>query len=237
MGSANSLTGLPRGLWVGIINSKSYWDGRFSSGDWVNKGGRSQTENFAREQIRYFSISYSFEGRIVDFGCGLGDAIPVYRRRFPRAKLIGVDFSFSAIRDCKSRYGHLADFICGEAGSVPVSDVIIASNVLEHIEDDESIVYTLLAKCSLLYIIVPYKEILGGFDEHINTYDKNSFKKFADSITSIRVFPAKGWSQYGKSLFFDVYAKNLLRPFFGKHRVHRRKQIIFQINGLYCEVT
>lgn len=211
------------------INSKSYWNTRFSSGDWERKNGRSQTENFAKAQTRYFALQHTFRGRIVDFGCGLGDAIPVYRKHFPHARLIGLDFSAVAIQECKRKYGHIAEFVCGEADSVPMSEVIVASNVLEHLQDDEALVHLLLEKCKFLYIIVPYKEVIGSINEHIRSYDENSFKNFTPSV---RIFPAKGWSQYGKSLYLDIYIKNILRPLFRKNRVRRNKQIMFQMRGL-----
>ncbi|MDX8412753.1 MAG: hypothetical protein R8J85_01570 [Mariprofundales bacterium] len=73
------------------INTKAYWDDRFSSGDWEEKRGRWQTESFAKGQIEHLKISSDFKGTILDFGCGLGDAMPIYRQSFPLAKLIGMD--------------------------------------------------------------------------------------------------------------------------------------------------
>ena len=78
------------------INTKDYWDSRFQSGDWATRGGRSQTENFARAQIKHLGIKSDFVGSICDFGCATGDAFPIYKHFFPNAKLIGVDFSSSA---------------------------------------------------------------------------------------------------------------------------------------------
>ena len=73
------------------INTKSYWDKRFVSGDWEQKQGRSQTRNFAISQIPKLSIDREFSGILLDFGCGLGDALPIYKKFYPKAKLMGID--------------------------------------------------------------------------------------------------------------------------------------------------
>ena len=90
------------------INTKAYWDNRFKA-DWEKKSGRSQTADFAKDQIPYFDISSDFDGSILDFGCGLGDAIPIYKKSYPNAKLYGVDISSVGIEKCKKiwKYGRL----------------------------------------------------------------------------------------------------------------------------------
>jgi len=77
------------------INTKEYWESRFISGDWQAKAGRMQTANFAREQVSRLRIASSYSGTILDYGCGLGDAIPIYHKFFPHAQLIGCDISDS----------------------------------------------------------------------------------------------------------------------------------------------
>ena len=52
------------------INTRDYWEHRFSSNDWEDNKGRWQTESFAREQIKHLKITSDFHGEILDFGCG-----------------------------------------------------------------------------------------------------------------------------------------------------------------------
>ena len=179
-------------------------------------------------QIQLINLSEQFEGTILDFGCGLGDAMPVYSKHYPKAKLLGLDHSEAAISLCRMKYGEIAEFICGDVEEVPNVDVIIASNVMEHINNDEAVVASLLKKCSQLYIFVPYKE-RPLCSEHVNYYDKKSYCKFAQIETL--VFFTPGWTQYGYNLLVNVYLKNLVRPFFGKPRIQRNKQIMFRFNG------
>lgn len=213
------------------INTKSYWDERFKSGDWEDKSGRTQTQNFAISQVRHFKIPADFSGSILDFGCALGDAIPVYKKYFPLAKLYGMDISEEAVAKCREKYGHLATFFQGSHETAPDVDIIIASNVFEHLSDDKNIARQLLKKCKELFIVVPYNEDLKrSISEHINTYQQNSFKSVSNNYTTT-VFASRGWTQYGWDLYVDIYLKNLFRPLFSKDRIHRYFQIMFHFKN------
>ena len=159
------------------INTPAYWDARFSTGDWENKEGRKQTVAFAKEQVGRLGLPKSFKGTILDFGCGLGDAMEIYKKTFPNAELIGIDHSKEGIAKCIQKYSNIAKFIHGSIDAVPVVDVIVSSNVFEHLTNDQETAKMLAARCSKLFIIVPYRDFLDslGPNEHINTYDENSF--------------------------------------------------------------
>lgn len=209
------------------INTRSYWEGRFSSGDWEEKQGRLQTQGFALSQVKLFPMGRAFDGVLVDFGCGLGDAIPVYRQRYPSAKLIGVDFSSSAIDKCREMYGSQAAFISGSIDDVPLADVIVASNVLEHITNDLAVVSELQTKCKLLIVIVPYKED-PLCSEHIRAYDESYFLNHGQQ--RFKVFHAKGWSEFGRGLV-SLYVRNSLRFLMRRGVRRRRRQIIYYVAG------
>jgi hypothetical protein len=215
---------------LGNVNTSTYWNRRFGSGDWCQKGGYSQTRIFAEEQICLLQISKEFSGTLLDFGCGAGDSFPVYSSAYPRARLIGIDFSQEAIRLARVRFGSIAQFICGTHKNVPDVDIIIASNVLEHVDDDCHVATCLKQKCRELYIVVPYKEKITSQGEHVRSYDSRYFDQLGP--VSHQVFLSKAWSQYGKDLCWHVYAKNFLRPLFGRALIRRNKQIIFRIPGL-----
>jgi SAM-dependent methyltransferase len=207
------------------INTYNYWERRFSTGDWEAKQGREQSTSFARKLVQYLGIPASFPGTILDFGCALGDAIPVYRAAYPFASLIGMDMSPTAIEKCKENHGHIAHFFRGDYRDVPDVDVIIASNIFEHLTNDVDIALHLLTKCSDLYIMVPYKEMIWPGGEHINAYDEKSFSQL-DPLRHV-VLTCKGWSQRGWDLWFNVHAKNILRLLLGRPTVRPRRQILF----------
>lgn len=212
---------------VDNINSKDYWEQRFSSGDWEQKSGRTQTTLFARSQVSLFRIDKNFSGGLVDFGCGLGDAIPVYKKSFPNAKLMGVDVSESAIEKCRERYGWAASFISGQHQECPPADIIVASNVFEHLSDDLQIAKALLSRCKELYITVPYKEC-PLCKEHLRAYDENYFQSLGGA--EFIIFPSKGWSEYGLNMW-RLKLKNLLRIIIGKPTQARKMQIMFILRG------
>jgi len=211
------------------INTREYWDARFSSGDWEQKAGRSQTAAFARAQIPRLGIPADFAGTFVDFGCGLGDSLPLYRRSFPRARLIGVEISESAVASCRSRYGALAEFVAGDHHAVPEADVIVSSNVFEHLTDDLGVARILWSRCRDLYITVPYRERLPLAHEHVNRYDEGRFAALGPCAT--QVFPSRGWSEYGWPLWYGIRFKNIARRLLGRPQRPRKLQIMFHLKG------
>lgn len=214
------------------INTKSYWDSRFSSGDWEQKDGRSQTIDFALSQISKFDIPKTFSGTILDFGCGLGDALQIYRKAWPESKLLGFDISIEAIKKCQQKYGKLGKFINGSSKDVPKVDIIIASNVFEHLTGYIAIAEELLTKCNTLYIIVPYKEIihLNPDHEHVNSFTENSFNEISKNI-SFKIYKSRGWGEDGMNLYINVYLKNIIRIVFGRELRYKASQIMFKIQA------
>jgi len=210
------------------INTDNYWNSRFGSGDWERNGGFSQTAKFAESQIKHINIESDFDGVIIDFGCGAGDSFPVYKKFFPKSNLIGVDFSEEAIKLCKNRYGNIAEFHTSNADGVPKSDVIICSNVLEHVDNDKEVLKKLSTKCKRLFIIVPYLEKPLS-SEHIRTYDEFYYDEF--SPISKKIFLSDGWSYFGFDLIFNVYLKNVARFIINRPLLYQRKQILFEFAG------
>jgi SAM-dependent methyltransferase len=216
------------------INTEQYWNNRFANGDWESKNGRDQTKAFSKEQIPKLNLPRSFNGVLLDFGCGLGDAIPLYHRHFPLAKLIGVDHSDVAIRKCQEKYGSIASFLTCDVQNIPDADIIITSNVFEHLSNYNEIAYNLILKCRKLFIIVPYNQDLNNrMDlEHINSFDEASFAGFY--VTRKMVYRTRGYKQKNFLwVFWNIYIKNI-----GRYIVYRRttkfsphKQILFEIMG------
>lgn len=210
------------------VNSRDYWNDRFGSGDWAAKGGSSQTQAFAKRQVTLFNVPNYWSGKLCDFGCGTGDAFPIYHQAYPNAKFIGVDFSKEAIRLCNEKYSSIADFVEGDCTAVPSCNLIIASNVLEHLHDDKQVVGRLLERCDRLFIVVPFRDHnVGG--EHLRAYDEYSFDEF--SPLRKKVFLVDGWSFFGGRFFYQIYIKNAARLLLGRPLVRQRKQILFELKG------
>lgn len=210
------------------LNSKEYWDYRFNSGNWEECGGREQTTLFAESIVRQLKISRDFVGSILDFGCGLGDAIPVYRRKYPAARLIGADFSEKAIDICQRRYGSVAEFVFLNYQEIPTVDIIISSNVLEHISNEDDCVNALLVKCKTLFIAVPYKEPYLHA-EHLRSYDEYHFLNLKAKTL---LFRSKGWGKYEPSSIVEEKIDRLLMKM-GFFLFERSCQILYEIKG-FC---
>ncbi len=207
-------------------NTSEYWDKRFGTGDWSDEGGRDQTRKYAETLVEHWSIEPDFAGTVLDFGCALGEAIPVYKAALPKARFIGLDHSGDAVGKCRTAYGDLAEFRQGDHSAVPEVDVIIASHILEHVTDDLEIARTLLARCRDLYIVVPYRED-PLWHEHVRSYDEARY----DDLGPCR------WQVYDKepfkltwSVFVHMHLKNLLRPLFGKKVVRPAKAIMYHFS-------
>jgi hypothetical protein len=220
------------------INTEKYWNNRFAGKDansWKRKQGEYQTVDFAYAIAKRLEMDGDFSGTVLDFGCALGDALPVYKQHYPPATFIGVDFSSIAIEQCREKFGDMATFICGDVNAVPNVDVIIVSNVLEHLSDDKDIVRKLLGKCNDLYIAVPYDEKISGNGEHINSYNEHSFDNYdIDADINYQIYLCRGYNLKRKlRSYYDIELKNLLRPFFGrsKSKGGAMRQILFHITN------
>ena len=177
--------------------------------------------------MQYLDIPSDFAGGICDFGCGAGDAFPVYRKAFPKATLYGVDFSVEAIKLCIDRYGDIANFCCGAIDVVPRVDVIVCSNVLEHLDEDCTLVEQLVNRCRTLYVIVPFNERPLS-NEHIRIYNEHSFAYLNPVAKTI--FLSRGWSYIGLGMVWNIYLKNIARLLLGRKLRYQRKQIMFEFD-------
>ena len=201
------------------INDQKYWNDRFASGDWADSG-RAQTQEYAKANIEVIEVDKLFSGTLLDFGCALGDAIPIFSKELPHAQLYGMDISQAAVDKCIARYGDIARFYCGAHEDVKFHDVIIASHVMEHLDDDKSIVECLLGKCRDLFIIVPYKET-PLFFEHVNFYDETYYDELQPK--SVRVFNVS----YRRKLSFLQYIKGLLKLRLRKDLYFSKDMVVF----------
>jgi SAM-dependent methyltransferase len=190
---------------------------------------RAQTAAFERSQAPHLGLPSDFRGALLDFGCGLGDAMPVYRERFPFARLIGVDLSEQSIRLCKKEYGPIAQFMQGDHSSVPDVDVIIASHVLEHLSNDIEIARHLLSKCRELFVITPYRQVLKPHSEHVHSYDESYFRSLGEYRHVL--IPVEGWTQKGWDLIYHIHMKNFVRRMLGRRIARRRMQIMFHFRN------
>ena len=161
------------------INSKAYWNERFATGDWEEKGGNRQTRYFyellvsllperIKEELNNAEKGYT----ICDAGCAEGDGTALLAEYFPNAKVMGVDIADAAVIRAKERYPNLSFTTTLQQQY----DVVVSSNVLEHFENPFAYMQELFthSKCYVM-ILVPFEEY-ERIPEHFYTF---LYKDFA----------------------------------------------------------
>jgi len=81
--------------------------------------------------------------RIIDFGGGVGNSIPFFRRYFPSCHLVCADVSERSLEIAKRRFGDLADYVLFTGGTLPfacgVFDVAFCACVFHHVPSTEHV--------------------------------------------------------------------------------------------------
>lgn len=152
--------------WGNRGNSREAWEGAFAIGGiWDQAGGDDRTAAFARVLIDLLPLEVeaymSQPCTVLDWGCARGNLTDALRRRFPEATVAGLDFAANAVEQARRRYGN--PFIWSEDGIIHGTwDVIVASNVLEHVLDPIALMREHLAHTGHYYLALsPWEESLG----------------------------------------------------------------------------
>jgi len=166
-------------------NTRDAWNQAFGAdGDWRKNAGRTQTALFARCFHQHIRVPFSGAFSVLDVGCALGDALPVWKERFPAATLQGCDVSEVAIEEARRLHGGIASFSVASFEEITGHhDVIFCSNVLEHFEQYLDIARLLLSHCDTLYVMTPFAErdrlgrplVPTPGEQHVATFLEDSF--------------------------------------------------------------
>ncbi len=161
------------------INSPDYWNKRFFE-DWIAKGGRQQTAFFAELCCRELPDWFLEEGRarksaIFDYGCALGDALPVLQRAFPDSPIRGGDVAQVGLGMARALHPGF-EFVdvnaIGEASKI--ADIVYCSNTLEHFANWREILHRLSRHAKeYVLVVVPFEEE-DRIDEHVCTFEFDS---------------------------------------------------------------
>lgn len=227
------------------LNSKDWWNSFFTeSGGWEKNTGRLQTRTFAECFNRVIDIPLSGFS-LLDAGCALGDALPVFKNKYPDAKLSGCDFSETGIARCQKQFGDISSFFTASIDSLNGEwDVIYCSNVLEHFPDPVDLADKMLGHCRILYLMLPYRELNGeelltpatmNKNGHMYSFFKDSFdgliaKGSAKTINAFIDDCPKAWGwKLNKKIFHVLSA---IRHFHNLKSIFRfPKEIIFEIHS------
>lgn len=127
-----------------------------------------------REMIHYFIGRYKKEKKlaILDMGCGTGALLGELTRY---GEVSGMDFSEKAVNFARER--GMRDVILGRAESLPFEsdkfDVVLALDVLEHVEQDGRAIqelYRVLKPGGIAIIFVPAFMFLWGVTDEVSQH-------------------------------------------------------------------
>lgn len=201
-------------------NSRVAWDDRFLPlGHWDQIGGDAMTLRFAELILEYLhedllAILSEPGCRVLDWGCARGQLVALFRRKFPKIEAFGLDFSYAAVDQAIKRYGPC--FFWDEEGRIFEEwDVIVTSNVMEHLVDPIAKMREHLERTRKMYVILtPFAEPLESGAEtpeeheaaghvHLHSFTESFFPKqidgFARAMMSTRPVPGPVWP-YGHQL-------------------------------------
>jgi SAM-dependent methyltransferase len=119
--------------------------------------------------------------KVLDFGCGRGDFLSMLHSDND-IDAIGMDYSPKAIEVCRQR-GFKA-----ELGDRPTPgwDVIVCTEVLEHVDDDDQLIRTMLECANTVIYSVPWDCLPPGLEpEHRRVYTKEYVKRITPQLKQI----------------------------------------------------
>ncbi len=161
------------------INSTGRWDD-YSRDEWEKILGGEQAKSFMNLIIENIPLCLEKkisknEIKILYWGCALGQGIDILSKKFPRAKVCGLDASHIAIEKAKSLY-QKNNFVSGSLDEQNEDyDVIISVDCLKNFSDPEAIMHDHLKYTKLLYIIrIPFNGP-NRIESHSVTFGLDSF--------------------------------------------------------------
>lgn len=140
-----------------------------------------------KRMIKRLAGKKNLTGKILEVGCGDGSLLSLFRG--DKNELYGCDISEKAIQLAKSKFGDDGYFAMGDLtnhSSLPTGefDVIICSEVLEHIKNDELAIKSLYNKLKVgghLIITVPHRKkywsAIDVLDGHVRRYEKEELER------------------------------------------------------------
>ncbi|WP_353778105.1 methyltransferase domain-containing protein [Winogradskyella sp. 3972H.M.0a.05] len=163
-----------------------------------------------RKLILQFLKSYQKDIKILDVGCSSGILLKeLIEEGFDPKLLYGIDISEKAINNCKSN--GLKNVFVMDAQNITLKekfDVIIASDCLEHLQEDEKALIdweNLMHDNGTLMVFVPALKVLWSKHDELNMhYRRYTRKELSQKIkqTGLRIEKASYWNTF---LFLPIY--------------------------------
>lgn len=129
--------------------------------------------------------------RVLDYGCGTGDLLLILQEQHPDWELYGCDTSQVALEMARER-GVQASL---SVGDLAVCDTVVASQVLEHMEDDAAAVELLAKHCrQRLIVSVPNNGAVPSAD-HKRNYNVEQLTRLLGRVGPVKIEDWPGMDQ------------------------------------------
>ena len=202
-----------------MINSKEYWDDRFSN-DWDETGGSRQSLFFYSLIIEYLPayIKDKLESEnwsVCDLGAGNGIGTSILSETYLNSTFVGIDISQEGIMYANKQYfSQNCKFLVRDIMNENIGnyDLIISSNTLEHFRDPARVIEKLTeVNANHLVLLLPYQE-KEKIKEHFVTFDESNIPVILNSKYVLNSFKIIDASNYENSCWdgfqvLTVYTK------------------------------
>lgn len=158
------------------INTSEYWNKTFESEIKRNRF-RVEIERFERTMTMIEDNT-----DVIDIGCGRGEFVEYLLKYKKQCRVLGIDFSKTAIEDAKKRI-HNARFadidvykLADYSSLLKKHDYAVCFEVIEHLDRPDILInniYEILKPNGYLILSTPYDNMVFGGDEHVFSF---SFK-------------------------------------------------------------
>lgn len=164
--------------------------------------------------------------RVADVGCGEGSLLEGLRSRYPGAELFGLDFSEMSVAMSRRRNPEVKivqyDIRRAENPFSQVMDVIVCSEVIEHVDDDEAAVRNMGSWTRHLLLTVPSGRAgeMARRMGHLRHYEPTGLRSMVERA-GLEVVFMRSW---GFPFAYPWYAR--LRDGSGQDKVTGRYGIV-----------
>lgn len=172
--------------WITEDNSAKSYDQLWGDSNCLEafrSEGDHVREKLAEEIVGFINNEISPEADVVDIGCGVGDLLLEVRKRNPNIKISGLDFSIKAVDGAQVAIPD-GSFILHKIEKIlpfnnNVFDVVLCTDVLEHLEYPKIVISELVRICrpgGIVALVVPDGDV-DQFLGHYWFWNENSLKK------------------------------------------------------------
>lgn len=219
------------------INSKEYWDERFSSKSWDKYDGKGQSLFFAKVACASMPVFFKRDltrnaWTVIDVGCALGDGTAFLAKQFPACRFIGQDISSEAIKQASELYTNCEFAVANIYEGITPADVIFSSNTLEHL-NNPNLLMEQMCHAADKYVVhlLPLDDPLE-IDEHINIFSLDAFpvhmgEFYLESYSVVDCSNMEDTHWPGKQILL-IYTNKNYRP---------ERMTLQDINDNYCSLN